>query len=263
MYKVKVGVFFLLSVALFIFGVFWIRDRLVLRKRYDYRASLSSASWLGNGDPVSVNGVVKGKVKYIQIYTDSVVVHFYLEDIKLREGAYARVENEGFIGGRRLAIYQGKGDFLKENSLIKGEDTPTFADFMFAINSILKNVDSIARKTNTLLGDADIMVNELRGELRSISYEVKTLAQSLRNVSDKTDKKIDTLYFQLIQTADKLNTTANKLDSLVSSDGTVQKLLTDDSLYIELNTTVKQLQELVDDIRKNPKRYININVKLF
>ncbi len=263
MYKVKAGVFFVLSLALFIFGVFWIRNRLVLRKRYEYRASLSSASWLGNGDPVSINGVVKGRVKYIKIYTDSVVVHFYLEGIRLREGAYARVENEGFIGSRRLSIYQGKGDFLLVNSLIKGEDTPTFTDFMFAISSILKNVDSIARKTNTLLGNANIMVNELRGELRSISSEVKTLAHSLRNISDKTDKKIDVLYFQLMQTADRINTTANKLDSLISSDGTVQKLLTDDSLYIELNTTVRQLQELVNDIRKNPERYININVKLF
>ncbi|MEO0138993.1 MAG: MlaD family protein [candidate division WOR-3 bacterium] len=263
MYKVKVGIFFILFLTLFIFGVFWIRDTFSLKKRYDYRASLKSASWLGNGDPVSVNGVVKGKVKFIQIFTDSVVVHFYLEDIKLREGAYARVENEGFIGGRRLSIYQGRGEFLPENALIKGEDTPTFTDFMFAVNSILQNVDSVSRKTSILLTNTNELVISAKDELRSISGDLRELASSLKNTVNNTDKRVEVIYYQLMQTANKVDETAEKLDSLVSSDGTVQKLLTDDSLYIELNTTVRQLKELVEDIRKNPTKYINLNVKIF
>lgn len=263
MYKVKAGIFFILSLVLFIFGVFWIRNALSLKKRYDYRASLRSASWLGNGDPVSVNGVVKGKVKFIEIFTDSVVVHFYLEDIKLRDGAYARVENEGFIGGRRLSIHQGGGEFLPENSLIKGEDTPTFTDFMFAVNSILQNIDSVSRKTSILLTNTNGLITTAKVELRSISGDLRDLASSLKNILNSTDKRVEVVYYQLMQTATKVDETAEKLDSLISSDGTVQRLLTDDSLYIELNTTVKQLKELVEDIRKNPTKYINLNVKLF
>jgi hypothetical protein len=66
MYKVKVGLFFLLFLSAFIFGVFWIKDSLSIKKRYHYRVSLKTAGWLANGDPVNINGVKKGEGEFFR-----------------------------------------------------------------------------------------------------------------------------------------------------------------------------------------------------
>jgi phospholipid/cholesterol/gamma-HCH transport system substrate-binding protein len=50
-------------------------------------------------------------------------------------------------------------------------------------------------------------------------------------------------------------------------DGSLGKLMTDDELYRSLNQAVNNMNEatlslnrLVDDIQKNPKKYINLKV---
>ncbi|MFZ8833453.1 MAG: MlaD family protein [Candidatus Caldipriscus sp.] len=256
MYKVKVGLFFLLFLSLFIFGVFWIKDALSLERKYHYRASLRTASWLGNGDPVNINGVKKGKVKFIEIYTDSVVVNFYLEGVRLREGAFARVENEGFVGGRTLSVYQGHGEFLPEGSLIKGEDTPTLTDLLFTINSILNNLDSITRKTSTILSNANDFIITTRKDLEGISSDLKDLIAYMKILAQNTDEEI-------LRISNKANRTLSRIDSLISSNGSVQRLLTEDSLYFELRGVLGEVKGLVEDIKKDPSRYLRVNVKLF
>jgi len=256
MYKVKVGLFFLLFLSMSIFGVFWIKDALSLKKKYHYRASLRTASWLGNGDPVNINGVKKGKVKFIEIYTDSVVVNFYLEGVRLRDGAFARVENEGFVGGRTLSVYQGQGEFLPEGSLIKGEDTPTLTDLLFTINSILKNLDSITRKTSTTLSNANDFILTTRKDLEVISSDLKELIAYMKILAQNTDEEI-------LRISNKANRTLSRIDSLISSNGSVQRLLTEDSLYFELRGVLGEVKGLVEDIKKNPSRYLRVNVKLF
>jgi len=256
MYKVKVGLFFLLFLSLFVFGVFWIKDALSLERKYHYRASLRTASWLGNGDPVNINGVKKGKVKFIEIYTDSVVVNFYLEGVRLRDGAFARVENEGFVGGRTLSVYQGHGEFLPEGSLIKGEDTPTLTDMLFTINSVLKNLDSITRKTSTILSNANDFIITTRKDLEGISSDLKDLIAYMKILAQNTDEEI-------LRISNKADRTLSRIDSLISSNGSVQRLLTEDSLYFELRGVLGEVKGLVEDIKKDPSRYLRVNVKLF
>ncbi len=256
MYKVKVGLFFLLFLTLFIFGVFWIKDTFSIKKRYNYRISLKSASWLANGDPVSLNGVRKGKVKFIEVYPDSVVVNVYLEDVRLREGAFARVESEGFIGGRALSIYQGKGKFLPEGTLIKGEDTPTLTDMLFTINSIIKNLDTISRKTSTTVSNANELVLVTRKELEDVSSNIKELITYMKILAQNADNKLGGTY-------DRVDRTLSRVDSLISSNGSIQKLLSEDSLYVEFRKVLDEFKSLLEDIRKDPSRYIKVNVKLF
>jgi phospholipid/cholesterol/gamma-HCH transport system substrate-binding protein len=54
-----------------------------------------------------------------------------------------------------------------------------------------------------------------------------------------------------------LNTTINQLNN---GNGTASKLLNDPAMYTQLQSTVKSVNTLVDDIKVHPKRYINISV---
>ncbi len=48
-----------------------------------------------------------------------------------------------------------------------------------------------------------------------------------------------------------------------SGDGTAAKLLRDDSLYVTADSTMTSLKRLLDEMRRNPKKYFKLNVMDF
>jgi phospholipid/cholesterol/gamma-HCH transport system substrate-binding protein len=43
-------------------------------------------------------------------------------------------------------------------------------------------------------------------------------------------------------------------------EGTLGKLARDDSLYLNMNRAAESIAALVDDIRANPRKYINVSI---
>ena len=57
-----------------------------------------------------------------------------------------------------------------------------------------------------------------------------------------------------------LNSVASLIKKAESGDGSAAKILNDPALYQNLNATSKQLSLLLQDLRLNPKRYVNVSV---
>jgi phospholipid/cholesterol/gamma-HCH transport system substrate-binding protein len=57
---------------------------------------------------------------------------------------------------------------------------------------------------------------------------------------------------------------AQRLDRVLTqfenSEGTVGQLLADPTLYRNLNTLISNINQLVQDIRSNPKRYLSVKI---
>ncbi|MFB0903006.1 MAG: MCE family protein, partial [Nonlabens sp.] len=49
-------------------------------------------------------------------------------------------------------------------------------------------------------------------------------------------------------------------DDVASGKGSLGKLMTDDSLYENLERTTRQAEMLMQDIKLNPKRYVHFSV---
>ncbi len=66
---------------------------------------------------------------------------------------------------------------------------------------------------------------------------------------------------------DNLRSTTDRLDKVIAllqqSQGTAGALLNDKALYDNLNGTVNEMRNLVGDIRRDPKKYLNVRVSLF
>jgi len=54
--------------------------------------------------------------------------------------------------------------------------------------------------------------------------------------------------------------TASLLESINDGKGSAGKLMTDDSVYINLNNSLANLSYLLEDLQKNPKRYVHFSV---
>ena len=53
------------------------------------------------------------------------------------------------------------------------------------------------------------------------------------------------------------------VDKLNEGQGTAGQLLKDKQLYENMNKTVNEMQALLADIRKDPKKYLNVKVSVF
>jgi phospholipid/cholesterol/gamma-HCH transport system substrate-binding protein len=66
---------------------------------------------------------------------------------------------------------------------------------------------------------------------------------------------------------DRLNSMSERLDAVMTGlqegDGTAGQLLHDRQLYDNMNGTMDELRQLVEDIRADPRRFLNIRVSLF
>ncbi len=154
---------------------------------------------------------------------------------------------------------------LKLNSVVdpaaKNNISNTLGNLNKITASLIVSAASLETLLNTQTGTLAKTLNNLNsvtGNLASNNDKVTGLLTNL----DKTAGKLSKLELQ--QTLDTLDATISNLNAVVSrfntNSGTIGLLLNDPSLYKNLASTSNKLNLLLDDIRMNPKRYVNISV---
>jgi len=98
--------------------------------------------------------------------------------------------------------------------------------------------------------------------LESSIKDVKSVTEDVKNAVPKFSPEKSAEDFR--KTLDNLEKTAKRLEdfskNLESTDGTLSKLLTDDKMYKDLLGAINELKGLIADIKKNPKKYMNIKI---
>src|SRR3972149_5127187 len=106
--ELRVGIVIVLTLALLIWGITWLKGWKFNQERYDVGVLFPNVGILNVGDPVSVSGVEKGKVKKIELYAGDVLVTFALtKDVKLKKDAKFTIMNVGLMGERLVDVKTG------------------------------------------------------------------------------------------------------------------------------------------------------------
>lgn len=127
-------------------------------------------------------------------------------------------------------------------------------------------------KFGNVADQVDGLVASEKNKLSKILANVESITGNIQKSNDKIEGilgNFKTLSDELV-TADfkgtitEAKTTLNKFNTLLESanngEGTLGKLMKDDQLFNELNTTNQRIQNLVEDIEKHPERYIHFSV---
>ena len=137
---------------------------------------------------------------------------------------------------------------------------------------ILENLSATTINLNKSLASIQGMVNQQNGSivktadnLNAFTANLNQNNQKITNILsnlDSTTKSINdadlSKTIKTIQTTlMSLNTTINQLNN---GNGTASKLLSDPAMYTQLQSTIKSVNTLVDDIKVHPKRYISVSV---
>jgi phospholipid/cholesterol/gamma-HCH transport system substrate-binding protein len=119
------------------------------------------------------------------------------------------------------------------------------------LNATLKGYKNLSYNINGLVKKNDASLTAILTNFESTSQSLSTLAKDLENANLK-------------ETIAKLDSALTKVNGLMAGlengDGTIGKLLKDDKLYNNLEGASKQLEQLLQDVKLNPKRYIHLSV---
>jgi len=144
------------------------------------------------------------------------------------------------------------------------------------VTSTAENTEAATRDLRKLIGDVSGTVAEQRRQLATLEGSLQKSANGLERVAtgpelDRALKRMDTLGEKMDAVMQSLDRSASSVESvtgrLAKGEGTAGKLMTDDELYRRLNDSVNNMNQattslkgLVDDIQKNPRKYINLKV---
>lgn len=126
------------------------------------------------------------------------------------------------------------------------------------LNQTISSFKSTSDQTNQLLAESQPKINTLLKSANETMASTKNTLEKFGNVAEGIDTK------NLNNSINKLSETAYKLNSVIAGiekgEGTLGKLTKDEELYNNLSKTSNSLNELIVDLKENPKRYINISV---
>jgi phospholipid/cholesterol/gamma-HCH transport system substrate-binding protein len=136
------------------------------------------------------------------------------------------------------------------------------------LQSTIANLTITSRSLQRLLDAQTGVLAKSLANMESITGNLVRSNDKINNTISNLDKtttaianaKIEDAIRSMKNSMAKLESTVAKLNS---KDGSVGLLLNDRQLYDELLQTNRSLTTLFDDIRMNPKRYVNISLVSF
>jgi phospholipid/cholesterol/gamma-HCH transport system substrate-binding protein len=124
-------------------------------------------------------------------------------------------------------------------------------------------------QANETLAKVDDMIESNHSDVKVILENVVATTEALRQLMDsgKLDRMVDGTS-QTMARADSmmvtLGTSVARLDTVLAlmtdGNGTAAKVLHDPMLYDRADSTLASVKRLVDAMRRNPKRFIKLNV---
>jgi phospholipid/cholesterol/gamma-HCH transport system substrate-binding protein len=289
---IQVGIAGLLALLAMILGVVWLKEYRLGQKKTDYFSQFEEVGSLAEGDPVAVRGVKKGAVTAIKLEDQGVRVEFELQrDVMLHPDVELRVTNKGFLGEKYLALDPGvKPGKFDEKKPIPGRFQSGVPEVISGAGDLITEATELSSRLNLMLDSLDpatmekaaknmehatsrlshtVDANEadLRAavtDFRSAAMKLNAIASTNEAEVNTTIKDFGTASRQLSSLSEQLSRTATSLDRVVtrldSGEGSLGKAIQDSTLYMDMKETLRNTNDLVKDIKKNPKRYLKIGL---
>ncbi|MEC5167170.1 ABC-type transporter Mla subunit MlaD [Flavobacterium sp. PL11] len=295
--EIKTAILVISAILLFIWGYSFLKGRDLFINYKTYYVEYKSVEGLTKSAPVTLNGLVIGKVSNISINYETGVLLVELQlktDFPISATSRASLYEPGFIGGKQIAIipnYKDKTLAVDGQRFISGVKlglTDKVGDQLIPLQEKLEKVLGSTEKLisgfNNVLdqkGQQDLkltlaelsktieqfhkasknvnsLLEENRSQIKGVVTNFNKIGSNFSKISDSLSKA------DVGKTVRNLNRTLTRVDGIVSGlesgEGSLGKLLNDESFYQNIKTSTKELELLLQDIRLHPTRYINISV---
>lgn len=294
--ELKVGLLVIIGAAILIFALYLAKGYRYGQKFYSVSVVFPEVGALATGDPVSVSGVRKGKVKNLDLFEGEVLIEIELsDDIILKKDAEFAVMNIGLMGERFIAIRPGISDVpLDVSKPVRGAFDAGIPEVMGIMGEAISNLNNLVKllektamspatldKFSETVHNLQVITSRLEMTANRNMPKIDSTIDNFANISrelkdgvwrnrphvdtalknfDNASRRVMLMLNDLEEASSKLNNFATDLNQ---SEGSLRLLLEDRRLYDDLRRTAQNLDSLVDDIRANPRKYINFTLEIF
>jgi phospholipid/cholesterol/gamma-HCH transport system substrate-binding protein len=228
------------------------------------------------------------------------VVFSVSKDFKLPVNTVAEIVPVSLLGGMKVQFVYGDGPgFYNEDDTIPGRLAESIVDkvetellplkdkisnLIVALDSVIKSVDELMNEDfRKNLGGTVANLNSTTGSLsRILVSKEKDLKATLDNfnkfsgmLAQNSEKLGNTLtnfktisdtlaaadiYGSVMNLKASLEKAAALMNNMNNGKGSAGQFLTNDSIYTNLNNSLASLNELLVDMKANPKKYVHFSV---
>lgn len=288
----KVGLFTLIIGVILYMGFNYLKGADLFSSTRRYFVVYDNIDGLTVSNTITLNGMVVGRVEKITMMpqrNNNLLVALDIKaDVQLNKASKAILTDSDFLGGKTIELNLGNSPerLQPEDTLISDVGQGITDVLQQKAVPVLDNLDSTAKAlyvvikefegTATVLqstlknfeqtsGTLNTMMAENRPSVQAITNNFSKLSSDLKPIVAKMDRFADTLNgMQLAKTVENANKSVAELNAIMDKvnrgEGSMGKLMTNDSLYNNLNNSSYSLDQLLKDVKSNPRRYINVSV---
>lgn len=297
--EIKIGIFAVSILVVSFFLINYLRGEDIFNREIELSSRFASVEGLVPSAPVYIKGYKAGKVSEV-IYDseaeDFEVICSIKKEFRIPSDSKMTIYSVDIMGGKGVKIDLGTsglaasdGDALApafEAGLmdgLAGGIGPLMAKVTSTLDSLSVTVSGInrmlseensARIASTLahLDRTMANVDALSAVIGGKSDELAAFVSNLQMVSDKlvsVTGQADTVLAGINTTvasisesdiAGVVTSLKDLLDNVNDPDGTIGKLFVDKSVYDSFDALLNDIDELVNKIQENPKKYLKISV---
>lgn len=288
--EVTVGLLVMLALTVLIGGLTWLSGKSIAGAgKVTFPVRFDNVSGMGEGDPVQISGVRVGRVASIDLQDvgDVIVTLEVNESVRPRVDARAAVRPLDAFGAMYVDYQPGRSEEpLGPDQVLAGRrEAPlmeTAEDIAGRARGVLTGVEDVLsaetaaeiratmsaaqRALNVMaqLGSG-ALVTEATNALELLSRAAGRLDSTLASPDlERSVAQLDEIAENLNEITEGLATSTQALGQVLqkieSDRGTLGRLVNDTALYVELVDLARSMRLLLDDIREQPGRYINIKI---
>ncbi len=254
-----------------------------------YYAVYNNVDKLMPSNLVYINGYSVGRVSNIQFQQkkNRVVVEMEINsDITLSDSTVALL-NGDILGTKFIQLNVGSiANPLKAKDTVRSDVARGIADFLTEpvadlqttlrkLNKILDNLGSNSEQLDEIFNDFKATPRLLNRTLSNANSKIDSLTYNISSVTSNVNRTLDKLQPSLAnlktfsdslksvevnrtlikaqQALTKLNETLTRMGK---GDNTMSKLMTEDTLYVNLNKLLLTLDTLASHLNENPKHFL-------
>lgn len=295
--EIKTAFLVIVGVLLFIFGFSFLKGKSLFKKDKIIYTVYEEVEGLVEGAKVTINGLVIGKIMKIDFLPNTTRILITMSvrsELDFSPQSDAILYEAGLIGGKAIQI----DPVFDSKNIVKSGDTLVSALKPGLTELINKQIEPLQLKIENMLTSADslfigvgnILNNDSQENLKSIlknlslsTSKINDASISLVDILKKNQSNINITFENFAETSDNLKTitdsisqanlavainkfmnTIESLDGIVatieSGNGTMGKLVKDETLYQNLSQASKELEDLLSDLKSHPKRYVHFSL---
>lgn len=292
----KAGIIIVSTLLSFWYMFQFLKGKNLFRSDKIYYIILNEVSGLEKANVVSINGLKVGRIDKIEIVNIKsgkniafkVIVRID-KNFLIPTNSVAEIYEPGLMSGKEIRILLGNSEnFLRNNQEISAKIRESLMSSLGnriiplnqKVTNTLGTIDETLLTTRIALGSANrIFDNENQQNIRlfliNLNKTILDFRLTIKKINkifyscneifkkfDKTINKIQELEIQktLITLDESLNNLNKLLEKSNSNKGSLGKFINDTQFYDSLNSNLKNLNLLIKDFRKNPKRYIHFSI---